>query len=341
MKINIYFESKFKYFVYYIFPVLIIILSLVGNLLGLIVFIKKKSKLENKIGPIIIYKYLFAYGLINSYLIILLYLHGFEIYLETISKLTCQLTVYYWYATASISPMILSYISIERFISIKYPNKRLILNNTWNQHCFIIVLIVYNLIISSWIPFDYDLIEKSINLTNKNIKNYSPNNKFECLRENNNGIYLAIVNIIIIPYSLIITFTILLIISIFMSRSRVISNYTNIQNEIFKKDIKFSFNSLSINIIFIFMNLTVLIIFPFSSSFPVLYFFFVYLHLFSFSIDFYLLFIFNSLFRTEFLSFFSTSSNSNNNNNNVSLRIRNFDLNLILNLDININETNV
>jgi hypothetical protein len=133
MKINMYFdESIFKYFVYNIFPVVIITLSLVGNILGLIVFIKNKIKLKNKIGPIIIYKYLFAYGLINSYMIILLYLHGFEIYLETIFKLTCQLTVYYWYATASISPMILVYISIERFISIKYPNKRLILNNKLN-----------------------------------------------------------------------------------------------------------------------------------------------------------------------------------------------------------------
>ena len=277
MKLNMYFESIFKYFVYNIFPVLIITLSLVGNILGLIVFIKKKIKLE-KIGPIIIYKYLFAYGLINSYMIILLYLHGFEIYLETISKLTCQLTVYYWYATASISPMILVYISIERFISIKYTNKRSILNNKLNQHCYIVVLIVYNLIISSWVPFDYDLIEKSTNSTNKNIKNYSPKNKFECLRENNNVIYLAIINIIIIPYLLMITFTILLIVTIFMSRSRVISNYTSIQNEIFKKDVKFSVNSLSINIIFIFMNLTVLIIFLISASFPVLYFFFVYLH---------------------------------------------------------------
>jgi hypothetical protein len=65
--------NKFEYFAMKIFPVLIIILSLIGNLLGLIVFIKKKSKLENKIGPIIIYKYLFTYGIINTYSIIILY----------------------------------------------------------------------------------------------------------------------------------------------------------------------------------------------------------------------------------------------------------------------------
>jgi hypothetical protein len=323
--------NKFEYLLAKIFPVLIIILSLVGNILGLVVLIKKKLKLE-KIGPIIIYKYLFAYGLINSYMIILLYLHGFEIYLETISKLTCQLMVYYWYVTASILPMILVYISIERFISIKYPNKRLILNKKMNQHCFIIILIVYNLIINSWIPFNCDLIDKRNSTLLKYISNYNPNDNFECLRANTNIIYLTTLNTKIIPYSLMITFTILLIVSIFMSRSRVISNYTSIQNETFKKDVKFAFSSLSLNIIFILFNLPASVVLISGNKYHFLFLIFLYLYLFSFSIYFYLLLIFNSLFRSEFFLFYSKTLDYNNN------YIRSFNLNLII--DPNVKETN-
>ena len=330
--------NKFEYLLAKIFPVLIIILSLVGNILGLIVFIKKKLKLE-KIGPIIIYKYLFAYGLINSFMIIRLYLYGFGIYLETNSKLTCQLMVYYWYVTASILPMILVYISIERFISIKYPNKQSILNNKLNQHCFIIVLIVYNLIINSWIPFNCDhFIDKTNSTLLKYILNYNSNDNFECLRANKNIIYLTTLNTKIIPYSLMITFTILLIVSIFMSRNRVISNYTSIQNETFKKDVKFAFSSLSLNIIFILFNLPASVVLISGNKYPFLFLIFLYLNLFSFSIYFYLLLIFNSLFRSEFFLFYSKILDYNNNNSNNNY-IRSFNLNLII--DPNVKETNV
>ena len=72
------------------------------------------------------------------------------------------------------------------------------------------------------------------------------------------------------------------------------------QNETFKRDVKFALTSLSIDVIFILLN-----------SYHILYLMFLYLYLFSFSINFYLLFIFNSLFRDEFLSFFSKCKNKN------------------------------
>jgi len=310
-----------------IFPVLIIILSLIGNLLGLIVFIKKKSRLENKIGPIIIYKYLFTYGIINTYSIIILYLQSFGIYLETISKSNCQVMVYFWYVTASILPMILVYISVERFISIKYPEKRSVLNKNLIQHCFIIVLVIYNLLANIWIPFNCILIDKRNSTLLKYISNYNPNDNRECLRANKNLFYLTTLNTKIIPYSLMITFTILLIVSIFKSRNRVISNYTNIQNETFQKDVKFAFSSLSLNIIFILFNLPASIVLISGNNYHYLFLIFLYLYLFSFSIHFYLLLIFNSLL---------FSDNNNNNNNNY---IRSFNINLIN--DPNVKETNV
>ena len=289
-----------------ILPVLIIILVIVGNLLGLIV-LKKPN--VNKIGPIHMYKYLLIFGIINSYMILIFYLHSFGIYFDTMSLFTCRLTVFFGYITGPISLMMLVYISIERYISIKYPSKKKILNNILNQHIYMIVLVVFNLLINSWVPFEYDLLDKR-NSTNKFIRNHNSNDNFECTRKSNNVIYQAILNTKIIPYSLMITFTILLIISIFKSRSRVISNYSNRQNETFQRDIKFAFTSLSLNVIFILFNLPAIIISIFS-NFPILFKISLYLYFFSFSIHFYLLFIFNSLFRNEFLSYFSKCKNKN------------------------------
>jgi hypothetical protein len=296
----------FELFANEILPVLMIILAIVGNLLGLIV-LKKPN--VNKIGPKHMYKYLLIFGLINSYMILIYYLRSFGIYFETMSLLTCRLSVFFGYITGPISLMILVYISIERYISIKYPSKKKILNTILNQHIYMIVLGVFNLLINSWVPFEYDLIDRR-NSTNKFIRNYNSDDDFECTRKSDHVIYLAIINTKLIPYSLMITFTILLIISIFKSRNRVISNYTNRQNETFQRDIKFAFTSLMLNIIFILFNLPVMI-FSMSTNYPILFKISLYLYYFSFSIHFYLLLIFNSIFRNEFLSHFSKCKNKN------------------------------
>jgi hypothetical protein len=286
-------ETDFQFFVKNVFPILIIVLGTVDNILGLLVLNRKKLK---KIGPVEMYKYLFIVGMANYPKILQCYLHNFGIYFENTSVMACRLTSYFWYTTDPLSPMILVYISIERFILIKYPNKRVILNKKINQYIYMIILIGFNLIINIWVVFDYDLI---------NIQNLT-----KCASENKRSRYLLILNSHLIPYSLMITFTLLLIYSTFKSRRRVIANYTNRQNRTFKRDIKFALSSLSLNFIFILFNLPV----SFRSYFyPDLFLFFLYLHLFSFSINFYLLFIFNSLFRKQFLSFFITKYQNNNN----------------------------
>ena len=309
-------ETDFQFFVKNVFPILIIVLGTVDNIFGLLVLNRKKLK---KIGPVEMYKYLFVVGMANYPKILQCYLHNFGIYFENTSVMVCRLTSYFWYTTDPLSPMILVYISIERFILIKYPNKRVILNKKINQYIYMIILIGFNIIINIRVSFDYDLI--------------SMKNSTKCVSPNKRVYYFVFLNTHIIPYSLMITFTLLLIYSTFKSRRRVIANYTNRQNRTFKRDIKFAFSSLSLNFIFILFNLPV----SFRSYFnPDLFLFFLYLHLFSFSINFYLLFIFNSLFRKQFLSFFIKTENSNT--NIVAKFIR---INSILILNPNVNETNL
>ena len=129
-------KNDFQFFVKYIFPILIIVLGTVDNIFGLLVLNKKKLK---KIGPVEMYKYLFIVGIVNFPKILQCYLHNFGIYFENTSVMACRLTSYFWYITDPLSPMILVYISIERFILIKYPNKRLILNKKMNQYIYMII----------------------------------------------------------------------------------------------------------------------------------------------------------------------------------------------------------
>jgi hypothetical protein len=82
--------------------------------------------------------------------------------------------------------MILVYISFERFISIKYPDKKFILNKNIYQYVYMIILVVFNLSINSWVPFDYGLVDKR-NTTNKFITNYNTNENFECVSKSFKG----------------------------------------------------------------------------------------------------------------------------------------------------------
>ena len=100
-------KTDFQFFVKNVFPILIIVLGTVDNILGLLVLNRKKLK---KIGPVEMYKYLFVVGMANYPKILQCYLHNFGIYFENTSVMVCRLTSYFWYTTDPLSPMILVYI---------------------------------------------------------------------------------------------------------------------------------------------------------------------------------------------------------------------------------------
>lgn len=294
-----------KYFLNNIFPLLVFIHGLIGNTFGLILMLRKELKM---IGPAKMYQYLFIIGLINLLQTFKLYLDSFGINLATLSDLSCRFYAFYKFIIASILPMILVYISIERYISIKYTHKRFILRNETNQFFYFIGLICFNLILCSWVTFHFDLIDKrNSTIKDKFITNISVSNNFECVLNKKIWTWALIWALVgkLIPNLLIILFTILLLKTIFKSRQRVITNYTFNQNETFRRDVKFAFTSLLLNIIFILLNVPLTIIYYTNSiKDPNLFLFLMNLNNLSFSIDFYLIFLTNSLFREQFLLIF-------------------------------------
>jgi len=107
-------ENNFNFFVYYVFPVVVMLMSMFGNTCGLIVMSKRKLK---KIGPINIYRLLFLIDLIYSFMNMNFYLINFKINLTIYSAMSCKLLVFFGYSIAPISAMLQVIVSWKSIIS--------------------------------------------------------------------------------------------------------------------------------------------------------------------------------------------------------------------------------
>ena len=212
-----------------------------------------------------------------------------------ISSIGCKIYQFYNYGMDAISPWILVYISIEKYISIAFPTKRFLLKKTRSQIIFFILLCVFNIIYHINLPFSFDLI--------------SVNNQTVCyfINEESQTIvsYMDLVNFFLFPFILMIFSSNMLIFIIFKSRNRVNHNNSEKENKRLKQDIKFSITSLSMNLLFLILNLPIDIIefLPLYNN-NELYMIFWYIFNISSATNFYLILFTNSLFRREFVSLF-------------------------------------
>jgi hypothetical protein len=292
----------FDFFINYVFAPVILLIGLFGNIMGLIIVGKKKLV---KIGPVIIYKCLFVSDNIYLIQIIFTYMpYAFNFDPINLSNIGCKIYNFFSYGLDALSPWCLVYISIEKFISVAYPNKRFIFKKNKNQIIYFILLFLFNILYHLNIPFSMEIFRVDFD------------NSSSCDFINNNGIIINnmdLVNCVLAPIFLMILFSLLLIIFIFKSRRRVHLNNSDREIERLKRDIKFSISLLSINLLFILLNLpfTIFIVLPYYDDDEI----FVtlsYICFLSYAINFYLLLLTNSLFRSEFYSLFLAKQHEKN-----------------------------
>ena len=121
----------YEFFVKYLMQPIILLLGLVGNMIGLVIFLRKKMV---KIGPLHMYQILFAIDTFCLLQTVVPFLQDINVVaLTKISSTLCKLNVYMSYSSYILSPMALIYISIEKLVSIKYPAKRFTLRKKRNQ----------------------------------------------------------------------------------------------------------------------------------------------------------------------------------------------------------------
>jgi len=217
----------------------------------------------------------------------------------------CKFYQFCNFALDALGAWCLVYISVEKFINIAFYSKRFIFKRTKNQIIFLILLCFFTIIYNINVLFSVDILVFSDNSSSSSFCFPIDNEQALILS------YMDLVKLIILPFSLMIIFSILLILSIFKSRNRVNINDSIRERKRLFKDIRFSISLISMNLLFILLNLPLGILSFFTKdylTFGELYVAFGYIYYLASSINFYLIFLTNSLFRKEFLILFKIKS---------------------------------
>ncbi len=293
--------NLFDYFFKMIFAPLVIIFGLYGNLMGLVVLTHEKIR---KIGPTYIYRFLFIVDTFCLAQCLVVYMKfAYKIDLSIMyGFITCKLMYFIGYVLDAISPYLLVYISIEKYVAIIYSHKRSILNSEKNQLIFLTALIIFNGFLYAEVPVYFQVFKKDLNLT---LESNQTSSTYMCyfVRYSDQLISAAIdiLNRLCVPLVLMTVFSTLLISAIFKSRRRI-SNLSN-PNKQLKRDVRFAITSFSMNWLFFILNLPISLafIFPVIMDVNTLFVSTYYIYFISYAINFYIMIATNSLFRKEFL----------------------------------------
>ena len=298
-------ENSFEYFVYFIFPIVIFVLGLIGNIVGL--FLAKTKKLS-QIGPVNTYRYLLLNDCIHLTIVSLNYyfVNGFSFGFSLLSDLTCKFYKYTAHVTGSNAKLFLIYILIERYLAVKFPVESNQFRSKKYQLVYLISVTVINSIyyIPSWFSFSIEhhiLGENSTTVICGLIQDKRLTIQF-----------LVFSAEIVIPSIVILIYSAVLIFTIRKSNSRMSTFYTPKEIEIFRKDVNLSLMAIVMNLLGLIANLSFIIIFylfqNFSFHIKILGFNF-YLLISTFRLYFFLAFSLN-LFREAFISTFRTNRNT-------------------------------
>lgn len=283
--------EKFQYISNITFPILLFTFGVIGDLFGLMIFCSN-NKLKTT-GPVLVYRALFVFDFLTIIQVTINFLSfGLGIKILTSLPAYCKLFNFINYSFSAISPMLLVYISLDRFISIKYLSRRKYLKNNKIQLIFIFALIVFNFIF--YIP----------TIIGTGIVQYNENETIQCNYINTDYqliiSFMDLFNRAIFPFILMISLSLALIITIFNSRQRV-SQGSISERKTFKKDVKFSISSITLNFVFLLSSLPISLILFFPDYVNVNYYFayqiFYWLFYLCYAANFYIFFFTNSIFR--------------------------------------------
>jgi hypothetical protein len=280
-----------------IIPFLLIIFGLIGNITIFFVFSLKtisKFPIRNLYRALAVSDTL--YLLFISIELICFYCFDFS--LRKISNLSCKITRYLTFFLGSLSAWLLVYISINKYILIRF-NKNKLIQKNWFQCISILVIFFYNLVYYSPAIVLLSLKENYSNQSNDSNVFYS------CVCDHEYFIdYMDLMNFTLLPFFFMIIFSIMIIITIFRSRLRILRLGNIHDRNRFKKDIKFAISSILLNIFFVILNLPLCIGNIIDSENEIFNDVNFCVFLSNFCVNFYILIFSNSIFRKEFSNLF-------------------------------------
>lgn len=296
-------NSYFGFFVYYCMIPLIWFIGGVGNILGLIVFSREKTK---KIGTNQAYKLLFLSDILN-----MIYIIHFYVYLTTghsfveINYIICKSVLYFFYVISNWSPLLLVYVSIEKIVSIKYPAHRFLMRKKEYQISYFILVVLFNLCLNGAVLWAYEIVTFKLYNNSTNQTNIFQTCSFSNSLGQNIVSIINLLNIFIVPFILMISCTTILSFSIVKLRTRIVQNFLNKtqsnERNRFQRDIRLSITSILMNLVYLIFNGPVLIYSIISTNRDLTFWFLINFFFFRNAINFYLILISNHLVRKEVL----------------------------------------
>ena len=274
----------------------ILFFGLLGNTIGIIVFARKS--IEKKIKTKLIYQvilfidslFLFSQVFEDTF-------DSLEIRLNRMSIIACKLRGFWNYAIASLTTWYLVYITIERYLAIKFHNFKLFQEKRF-QKIIIIVVIIYTCLLYSPFAIFYNIFTITIQNTTSLRCRIADINIRSIMAT------VDTVNSTLLPFILITVFSILLIYTIISSRIRAMRMQANSARNRLLKDIRLSLSILAINCT-IFLSFPLEIANYFVADIDVfLYDIFVCIFYVYYCLDTFILILLNSNFKNELLLMF-------------------------------------
>lgn len=219
------------------------IISMIGFIFNVLAFIVFSGKKFEKTSFSIYFRFLIISDILSLLLPINRILElNFNIKLQDVSDVFCVIRVFYSYITIALSAWSTVIISIDRACSIIYPNRFLFRKNTKFRIIVCLLNLIFNIIIYGSL-FDLRLGPTIIN-------DNGTNQTFITMTCKSDQIYmfwLDLFNSDIVPFALMITFTLYTLRFIFKARGTAGSSVN-------KKDLKFAATSITLNVIFLIFN---------------------------------------------------------------------------------------
>ena len=285
--------ENLRYFSFELFPLILTFCGFFSNLFVLIVFSRKK-----------------LIKVPSHYFLKLLAIIDFSNCLATFmrfnkaafighSLFTCKLGSYIIIIFPAVSAWLLCYISVEKLLTILKPAYKHFLFEKINYQIFVsLSIFAFNLAVYSPV-FTLNDIFTVFNGTENDIYTDRCDMFRSYFHNTLSNIYLF--QAAILPFAIMLTCSIYLVLFIFKSRRRTLNTYSIQHKRILKKDIQFAVQILFLDILFVALNLPSAIARIFKMD--LLFYHFRILYLLRFFLNFFIYLVFNSIFRKEFLCF--------------------------------------
>ena len=236
-------KSEFEFFVFYIFPMIIIGIGLTGNTIEFVLLTARKNL--SQLGPVNMYRFLFLtdnIALLISFVAVLV--NNNWLRFSYMIDLACKVYKYTGYVVCSYSSLILFYILLERFLAVAFPVESNLLRSKKRQLVYFMAVTVINTVY-------YILTLVYYNIQTKVELCETDDDSRQAIQ------VLLILSKILIPVLLIVSLALLLVYTIVKSKSRMTTFYTQREHEIFKKDVDLSLMAIAIitfSIVFMRLN---------------------------------------------------------------------------------------